>query len=210
MEVPVNETITGIFPLMMRSVLLFIISNIISFIIKVYGDEYKKNKYEKIKYINFLTENFPLINSFLNAVISSKKKTSIIEMYTLNILYLGIFGGFLIEEFLATVIGDILRAILSINYIATLLISNTENFDILRLNIIILYSSFLNASYLIIFLVCACWVNSNKSRNLLTPLITKNGKVSSSAYHVFLSYWGFIGVTIGANIFVYFCIWEFT
>ncbi len=174
-------------------------------IVRISENISEKNRYEKTRYIKFLTENFPLIKSFLGTVRDYKNKTSLRYICPLTIFYLGIIGGILIEIFLAIIIGDILGAILNIDYIAKLLypVPNVENLDILRLNTVILYNSCLNVSFLIIFLFCGWWINSKKSRSLLTPLLTKTGTVNSSAYNVFLSYWGFIGITIGANILVY-------
>ncbi|HEX3012732.1 MAG TPA: hypothetical protein VHO92_00465 [Methanobacterium sp.] len=211
MDASVYETINGIFPLIIKSGLVVFVSDIISFIIRDYGDVYKKNKYEKIKYINFLTENFPLIKSFLNTVKNNKEKTSLKDIYTFNVLYLGVSGGILIEIFLATIIKDIVGAILNIDHIAKILypVPNAENFDMLKLNLVLLYSSCLNISFLIIFLFGGWWINSNKSKSLLTPLLTKTGKISSSAYRVFLSYWGFIGITIGASAVVYLLVYSY-
>lgn len=174
-------------------------------IVKISENISEKNRYEKTRYIKFLTENFPLIKSFLATVKDYKNKTSLKGIHPLSIFYLGITGGILIEMLIATIIGDILGAILNIDYIAKLLYPtlNAENLEMLRLNVAILYSSCLNISFSIIFLFGVWWIRSNKSRSLLTPLLTKTGKISSSAYLVYLSYWGFIGITIGANILAY-------
>lgn len=73
----------------------------------------------------------------------------------------------------------------------------------LALNAITLYSSCLNVSFLLFFVICVWWNNSTILKKLSTPLLTETGLIRPSAYLVFLSYWSLIGIIFAANFLVY-------
>lgn len=201
MEIAVNETVNAILPLLKASGLFVLISDILSFFIKIYADVYRQNK-EKTEYIKILKADFPLIKAFLNRI-----KTYTIAKYALSggVFYVAFLFGLVVEYLLAIIIVKVLGNIVSIDYIATFfyLSPNNEDSIMLALNAITLYSSCLNVSFLLFFVICVWWNNSTILKKFSTPLLTETGLIRPSAYLVFLSYWSLIGIIFAANFLVY-------
>lgn len=201
MEISVNEMITEMLPGIIKATFLLLVTEILSFIIKSYEDVLKKNK-ENLGYIKILKDDFPLVKTFLDSV---KTYTSGSRFLSYAILYIAFWFGLLYEYFFAVIIAEFLTKVASIDIIATFLYISKGEYTITKaLNAITLYCTCLNISFFLLFFVCIWWNSSTTLKNFATPLLTKYGHVRLSAFFVYVSYWSFIGITLGAIVFQYF------
>lgn len=181
---------------------------VIPIIIASYITIYLKNR-EKSQYIRILRTNFPVINSYLNAINSDKEvRIGLIPMY----IAFGFFAGAFFELLIYPLLKGALVYILNIEYIGKIILFVFNNFTGLTANIF-LYAYLYIISGLIFLGIWLLWCELLKSKNLGAPKIKINKptkpnfqgfpSLKFSSMMAYLSICVFLGAIIGINILLF-------
>ena len=144
----------NVFSQLFVPVFLVVIPGIIQMVVRIYLSFHEKNKYRKI-----LTTNFPEVKIFLNRV-NWFKRTHVYILGFLALLF-GLLGGEIFEILLLHPSYDIFVKMLNLNFIDNLLSGqlnlNSLSTDMIAFNIAMIYISFLNLSFIIVFYILLLW-----------------------------------------------------
>jgi len=196
LEITIGEELIEIQP----QVFISIFCSFITAIIPLLAVRYLSLR-ERNNYIKLLDKHFPLINEFLREIRSYKMLTS---LFAFAGLYLGALVSFVIlmgsVDFFDFIINTSLSYIFSLDYFKKFIpvIVNIGNF-----NFVMLFYSFYNFFILISLLIFIFWYKFISSKNLSKPQFKINSRLAVLSFLVYYSYWFFLGVLIGINLFIY-------
>lgn len=168
--------------------------------VRIYLSFHDNNKYRKL-----LAANFPEVKTFLNRV----KWFKIIHVYILALLafLFGFLNGELLEIGVLSPSYNIFMKMLDVNYIANLLSGklnlNSLSDDMIGFNLAMIYTSFLNLSFLVVIYFLSLWNVLLKLMHMLPIRIRETGYTTGKTLIVYESGWFFMGVIIGLNYIMY-------